>query len=88
MTAFTEDTMLARYKELCAKRDSVYAKQKPLEDKLAAKVSEIEKARLEAEAISKEIDKDFGQEWFALKKEIALLARTLSRPNGPLASYK
>lgn len=83
---YTEDAMLSRYKELCAKRDAVYEEQKPLENKLAAAVAKAEEARVQAAVIAAEIDKGFGPEWMQLKREIALLARTLSRPNGPLAS--
>lgn len=82
---FTEEKMVERYKQLTAQRDAVYAKQKPLEEQLAKAVAKAEAARVEAAKIAAEIDKDFGQSWFALKKEIALLAKNLGRPNGPLA---
>jgi hypothetical protein len=83
---YTEEGMLARYNDLCARRDAVYAKQKPLEEALAKANAECEAARIKAASLAAEIDKEFGQDWFALKKEIALLARNLGKPNGPLAS--
>ena len=84
---FTEQNLKARYDELCAKRDAVYAKQKPLEDELAKLNAEAEAARIKAAAVAAKIDEMWVEaNWFALKKEIALIAKTLSRPNGPLAS--
>lgn len=84
---FTEQNLKARYDELCAKRDAVYAKQKPLEDALAKANAEAEAARVKAAEIAAQIDAQWVEaNWFALKKEIALIAKTLSRPNGPLAS--
>jgi predicted nucleic acid-binding Zn-ribbon protein len=82
---FTEDAMLARYQELCTQRDSVYQKNKPLEEALEKANQEMEVARVKAASLAAEIDKNFGPNWFQLKKEIALLARNLGRPNGPLA---
>ena len=84
---FTEQNLKARYDELCAKRDAVYAKQKPLEDELAKLNAEAEAARIKAAAVAAKIDEMWVEaNWFALKKEIALIAKTLSPPNGPLAS--
>lgn len=86
MSAYTEDAMLSRYKQLCAERDAVYEKNKPLEESLAKANAEVEVARVRAAALAAEIDENFGPTWSNLKKEIALLARNLGRPNGPLAS--
>ena len=84
---FTEHTLKARYEELCAKRDAVYAAQKPLEAELAQYNAEAEAARVKAAEVAAKIDAQWQEaNWIALKKEIALLAKTLSRPNGPLAS--
>lgn len=84
---FNENTLKARYDELCAKRDSVYAEQAALEAQLDVLNAEAESARIKAAAVAAEIDKIFvANNWIALKKEIALIAKTLSKPNGPLAS--
>lgn len=84
---FTEKNLKARYDELCAKRDAVYASQKSLEADLAVFNAEAESARVKAAEIAAQIDAQWVEaNWFALKKEIALIAKTLSRPNGPLAS--
>lgn len=84
---YTEDAMLTRYNELKAKVEEVYKKNEPLEEALAKANADAEAARLRAVEIAAEIDTNFGgQSWLALKKEVALLARNLGRPNGPLAS--
>lgn len=84
---FTEQNLKARYDELCAKRDAVYAAQKSLEAELAVFNAEAESARVKAAETAAKIDAQWKEaNWFALKKEIALIAKTLSRPNGPLAS--
>jgi len=82
---FSEQTMLERYKELCAKRDAVYEQNAPLEKELEKWNQKAEEARVKAAEIASKIDENFGLGWISMKKEIALLARTLSRPQGPLA---
>ena len=83
---FTEEKLLERYKELVAKRDATYQSVAPLEAKLEELNEITNRYRAEAAVVAAEIDKSLDQAHFALKKEIALIARTLSRPNGPLAS--
>jgi hypothetical protein len=84
---YTEETMLARYKQLCAMRDEVYETNAPLEKALAKANAEAEEARIRAASIAAEIDKNFiAANWFALKREISLIAHSLGRPNGPLAT--
>lgn len=84
---YTEESMLARYRELCAQRDAVYAKTAPLEAKLDKENAAAEKHRVEAQSIAAEIDATLGgAAWIELKKEIASLARFLSKPYGPLAT--
>lgn len=83
---FNEQTMLNRYKELCKKRDDVYKQNEPLEKELEEWNKKAEEARVKAAEIAAKIDANFGPAWIPLKKEIALLARTLSKPQGLLAS--
>lgn len=83
---FTEEKLLERYKELVAKRDAVYATVAPLESKLEELNEVTNSYRAKAAEVAAEIDKHFDATHFARKKEIALIARTLSRPNGPLTS--
>lgn len=84
MNTYTETPVLAskmpeRYAELCALRDAVNAANAPLEEALAAKCADMEKLRVEAEALSAQIDDIRGRaRWIALKKEIGVLAKALS----------
>jgi hypothetical protein len=86
-TPYTEESVLARYRELCAQRDAHYADVAPLEKELEAANAECEKYRVKAQAIAAQIDeKRNWPAWLPLKKEIAMLARFLSKPMGPLAT--
>jgi len=79
---------LARYRQLCKVRDAVNAQNAPLEAKLADLVAQQEKLRVEAEAISGQIDDNRGREkWVALKREIRILAAGLGKipPESPAA---
>ncbi len=82
---FTEEKLLQRYQELCAQRDLTYSKTAPLEKELEKLNAKAEEYRLKAAEVAAEIDKHLDAAHFTRKKEIALIARTLSRPNGPLA---
>lgn len=83
---YTEEKMLERYKVLVAKRNENYAAKEALERKLEILNLEAQEKLAEARVIAKEIDEKYlNQAHFALKKEIALLARNLGRPGGPLA---
>lgn len=83
----TEKILLARYNSLCAKRDEVNAKKQPLEEQLAEQNALSEQARLKAAEIAAQIDAIWLEaNWFSLKREIAVLARALSKPNGLLAT--
>lgn len=71
---------LARYRALCAHRDSVNAKNAPLEAELAKLNEQAEAFRVKANAVAAKIDANRGGEkWLALKKEIAFIARGLGR---------
>lgn len=84
---FSEELAVERYKELTAKRDAWLAKVAPLEAKLDAAVKKANDARIEVEKISAEIDQSRDSEdWLKMKKEIAALARFLSKAGGVLAS--
>jgi hypothetical protein len=84
---FTEQALHAKYLELCKQRDAVYEKTAPLEKQLETANLEAERARIKAAAIAAEIDKTLGgASWLQLKKEIAQLARFLSKPYGVLAA--
>lgn len=82
---FTEQKLLERYEILCKKRDSVYKKNEPLEKELEIWNKKAEEARVKAAEIADQIDKNFGSDWFVMKKEIATLARALGRVGGPLS---
>ena len=87
MTGFTEESMFERYKQLCAQRDKTYSLKAGLEKRLDEANARCEEARLEAAAIAKEIDEKYlTPAHFALKKEIALLAKVLSKRDGLLAT--
>lgn len=69
-----------RYAELCALRDKVSAAAAPLQVKLDDANARCEAARVEAAEIAEQIEQVWGKEkWIALKKEIGVLARALSR---------
>lgn len=73
------ETLKARYAELCAQRDATNKAVEPLQAQLAEANLRAESARLEAEALAKQInDVRGGQKWLDLKKEIATLANALS----------
>jgi len=87
MTQFNEATMLARYKELVAKRDEVYKETFPIQKKLDLLNQEIEDKRLLAAKVAEQIDAKWKEtDLFETKRELAFLAKALGRPNGPLAS--
>jgi hypothetical protein len=80
-----ESAVLARYRELCALRDAVNKANDALEKQLSTVNAEAEKARIKATELAARIDDNRGRaKWFALKTEIRVLAKMLSRPNGPL----
>lgn len=84
---FTESALIARYKVLCDKRDTVYATTAPLEAELNELNAKEDYYKQLAKAKGAEIDYHLGGEsWIALKKEIVLIAKILGRPNGPLAT--
>lgn len=75
----TEALLMARYKELCAKRDKVNAKIAPIQSQLDAANEKVNKAKDEARSLADEIQKlRGGQSWLDLKREIGLLAKSLS----------
>lgn len=84
---FTEDGLLAEYKKLVDQRDKTLADVKGLQDALDVANQEANAARLKAAALAQKLsDAKNGVEWLKLKKNIAMLARTLSKPNGVLAT--
>lgn len=69
----------ARYDELCALRDSINSQVAPLRKQLETEANEAEAARVKSMVTAKELfDKRGGSKWFQLKKEIGILAKTLS----------
>jgi uncharacterized coiled-coil DUF342 family protein len=82
---FTEQKLLERYQQLCAQRDATYAQTAPLEKELEKLNAKAEEFRVKAAEVASQIDALLDANHFARKKEIALLAKTLGRPNGPLA---
>lgn len=87
MADYTKEGMHKRYLELCAKRDATYAAKAGLEEELDKANAKCEAARIMAASIAKEIDERFlTPEHFALKKEIALIAKVLSERGGLLAA--
>lgn len=77
--AINLEQMRARYKELCERRDAVNKVVDPLRAKRAEAVARAEKAKLEAEELTRQITdaRGGGEAWIALKKEIGLLARVV-----------
>ena len=70
-----------RYAELCAQRDAINAANAPLEVELEKANAAAARAQLAATAIAAQIDDNRGRAaWLDLKREIAALARALSRP--------
>ena len=76
----SRDNLLKSYRELCATRDAVNAKNEPLERQLDAANARAAAAKQEADAIAAQIDANRGgQKWLDLKYQIAVLARALGR---------
>lgn len=74
-------TYRARYEQLCARRDEANAKAAPLMAQLEAANARAQEAQNEANALAAKIQEIRGGEaWIPLKKEIGILAKTLSRP--------
>lgn len=86
MGKYSEENMLAEYKTLTSQRDASYAKVAPLKEKLDTVNALTEKYRQEAADLAGQIGVALGAEHLVLKKEIASLARALSRKDGPLST--
>jgi len=79
----TDEAMKARYEYLCKKRDMIEAQIKPLRDELKVAAAKAEAERVSSMEVAKRLfDARGGADWFALKKEIGKLAKTLSQPAG------
>jgi hypothetical protein len=83
---YTEASILARYRALCADRDAAYELAKPAELALAAQSAIVIAEQAKEEALAREVEAAWGPDHLARKKEISLLAKLLGRPNGPLAA--
>jgi len=83
---YTEESILSRYRHLCAERDAAYARAKPVEMALDAQNAVVEAERLKAMDLARQVEEAWGPEHLAIKREISLLAKLLGRPNGPLAT--
>jgi hypothetical protein len=74
----TIEAIRARYEFLCAERDATEQKIAPLRQELADAAAVAEVHRVKAMKVRERLDAARGGEkWFALKKEIGLLARAL-----------
>lgn len=69
-----------RLAELCALRDQVNALNAPIEVQLNQVNAQIEALRLQAMALAEQVDanRGGGERWFALKREIGMLAQVMS----------
>lgn len=85
---YTEEAMLAHYGSLCAKAQEAYKRAAPLEAELDNEVAAMEKHRVRAAELGRQIDEAWGPDHIAMKREICTLARVLSRPMGPLATIE
>lgn len=84
---FSEAGMFKAYQELTAQRDAKLAEVSSLQEALDKANVEAQQAREKGEKIAQAISKaKGGVEWLVLKKNIASLARALSKQNGVLAS--
>lgn len=76
----SDKEMVARYYDLCDKRDALYDKAAPLEEKLTAANSRCEAARVEAHGFAEQIDAiNIEGGLIAIKKEIGRIARYLQK---------
>lgn len=74
----TLDDLRERYVQLCATRDAIEVRIKPLREQLADATKTAEKARVYAEEISQQLNAARGgKNWFILKKNIGTLAKLL-----------
>lgn len=70
-----------RYQELCALRDAVNAANATAEAELADLVAQQEALRVKAQALADQIDDTRGRAaWIDMKRELRVLAQTLSKP--------
>lgn len=77
------DNLKAMYAELCAERDRRNALNVDLQRELDEVNALAEKARLRAMELAAQIEKNWGgAEWIEMKKQIGLLAKALSKPDG------
>lgn len=84
---FSKQAMLEAYSKLVAQRDEKNADVASLQDALDKANVEAHKAREKAEKLALAISEaKGGQEWLALKTNIATLARALGGRDGVLAS--
>jgi hypothetical protein len=73
------DLRLSSYRELCAVRDTVNTKVAPVQAALDRAIVATQKAQLEEQRLAAQIDALWGEDWVALKREIANLARSLGK---------
>ena len=75
----TRESLKARYAELCAQRDVIEQRVAPLRARKQAAAEEAEEYRVNSLAAAEELLAALGgAQWFALKKEIGLIAKALS----------
>ncbi len=84
MKPVTIENLRERYKELCAYRDKKEAEVAHLRAAKEQAANEAEVLRVRATVLAKELMEALGgAEWFALKKEIGMIARMLNEaPEG------
>jgi hypothetical protein len=73
------DLRLASYRELCSVRDAVNAKVAPVQLALDRAIIATQKAQADELRLAAQIDTLWGEDWIALKREIANLARSLGK---------
>jgi len=87
MIDFSEDALFSKYQELVAQRDKKLKEVQHLKDAVEKANEAANKAREEAARRAAVLSEAMGgADWLALKKNIAVLARALSKENGVLAT--
>lgn len=76
-TPITREALQERYEFLCKHRDETEVRIAPLRAKLKKAADEAEVYRVKAMAVADELKSARGPDWFALKKEIGMLAKAL-----------